>query len=106
MPPSGGFVGKWLLLNAALHQGQWWWVAVIIAGGLLAAAYVGRVLLCLLTNADRPSSATPAPPIQEWTALVLAVLAVVLGLAGSWPLELLRVGAHVTGTVLMGGPGP
>jgi formate hydrogenlyase subunit 3/multisubunit Na+/H+ antiporter MnhD subunit len=106
LPPSSGFVGKWLVLNAALHQGQWWWAAVILVGGLLAAAYVGRVMLCFFTNADRPSSASPAPAIMEWTALVLALLAVVLGLAGSWPLELLRTAAPVTGRVLMGGPGP
>ncbi len=106
LPPSSGFVGKWLLLNAALIQNQWWWVAVIIAGGLLAAAYVGRVMICFFTNADQPSHATPAPAVMEWTALGLAVLAVMLGLAGSWPLELLRVGAPVTGPVLMGGPGP
>ena len=106
LPPSSGFVGKWLLLNAALHQGQWWWAAVILAGGLLAAAYIFRVMIRFFTNADQPSGVTPPPAIMEWTALVLALLAVVLGLAGSWPLELLRAGAPVTGPVLMGGPGP
>lgn len=106
VPPSGGFMGKWLLLNAALHQGQWWWAAVILAGGLLAAAYVCRPLLYFFTAEDRPSRATPAPAIMEWTALALALCAVVLGLAGSWPLELLRAGAPVGGRVLMGGLGP
>ncbi|MBE0541861.1 MAG: oxidoreductase [Verrucomicrobia bacterium] len=106
LPPSSGFVGKWLLLNSALSQGQWWWTAVILVGGLLAAAYTCRVLLHFFTNADQASSATPVPAVMEWTALSLALLAVVLGLAGSWPLELLRAGAPVTGPVLMGGPGP
>jgi multicomponent Na+:H+ antiporter subunit D len=106
LPPSSGFVGKWLLLNAALSQGQWWWAAVILAGGLLAAAYICRVLTYCFTTADEPSSVTPVPAIMTWTALVLALLAVVLGLAGSWPLELLRAGAPVTGPVLMGGAAP
>ncbi len=106
LPPSSGFLGKWLLLNAALHQGQWWWAAVIVAGGLLAAAYIGRVMLCFFTNADRPTHAKPAPAVMEWTALLLALLAIALGLAGTWPLELLRVGAPVSGPVLMGGSGP
>ena len=44
LPPSAGFVGKWLLLGASLEQGQWWWVAVILVGSLLAAAYVVRLL--------------------------------------------------------------
>jgi multicomponent Na+:H+ antiporter subunit D len=25
LPPSGGFVAKWLLLTASLASGQWWW---------------------------------------------------------------------------------
>ena len=37
MPPSGGFIAKWLLLTAAVAEGQWWWAVVILAGGLLAA---------------------------------------------------------------------
>ena len=106
LPPSSGFVGKWLLLNAALHQGQWWWVAIIITGGLLAAAYICRVMRCFFINADHPPCASPAPALMEWTAFVLAVLAVVLGMAVSWPLELIRVGAPVTGPVFMEGSGP
>jgi multicomponent Na+:H+ antiporter subunit D len=37
LPPSGGFVGKWMLLQAAMAQGQWFWAFVMIAGGLLTA---------------------------------------------------------------------
>ena len=35
LPPSGGFIGKWLLLQAALASRAWWLVAVIIAGGFI-----------------------------------------------------------------------
>ena len=42
VPPSGGFVAKWLLLIASAQEGQWWWALVIIIGGLLAGAYVIR----------------------------------------------------------------
>jgi multicomponent Na+:H+ antiporter subunit D len=106
LPPSSGFLGKWLLLNAALTQGQWWWAAVLVAGGLMAAAYTGRMMARLFTDANQPPQTTPAPAVMEWTALTLAVLAVVLGLAGNWPLELLRAGAPVAGPVLMGGSPP
>jgi multicomponent Na+:H+ antiporter subunit D len=44
MPPSGGFIGKWLLLTAALIGGQWWWAVVLALGSLLAAGYVLLVL--------------------------------------------------------------
>ena len=44
LPPSGSFIGKWLLLQGALETGQWWWVVVAVIGTLLAGAYVFRVL--------------------------------------------------------------
>ena len=106
LPPSSGFVGKWMLLMAALHQGQWWWVAVILVGGLLAAAYVCRVLLCCCANAEGPVGAKPKPDVRVWTALVLALISVAFGLVGSWPLELLRAGAPVGDAVFIGGAAP
>lgn len=102
LPPGIGFVGKWFLLNAALHQGQWWWAAVILAGGLLTAAYVFRVLHVCFTKADRPLDTKPAPAVMEWTALVLALLTFALGFAGNWPLELLGVGAPVAAVTGLG----
>ena len=78
----------------------------LVAGGLMAAAYTGRMMARLFTDANQPPQTTPAPAVMEWTALTLAVLAVVLGLAGNWPLELLRAGAPVAGPVLMGGSPP
>jgi multicomponent Na+:H+ antiporter subunit D len=101
LPPSSGFAGKWLLLSASLAQGQWWWVAVMLVGGLLAAAYIIRVLSHAFTNVSEPRRPHPIPPVMEWTALALAVLAVGLGLAASWPAELLRIGAPAA----LGGPG-
>ena len=44
LPPSGGFIAKWLLLEAAIVSGQWWWGIVLLVGGLLTGAYVFKVL--------------------------------------------------------------
>ncbi len=106
LPPSSGFAGKWLLLNAALDQGQWWWVAVMLLGSLLAAAYVVRVLAHAFTQVEEPRQPNPIPPVMEWTALALALLAVVLGFASHWLAAVLRVGAPVAGPVLLGGASP
>ena len=106
LPPSSGFAGKWLLLNAALAQSQWWWVAVMLIGSLLAAAYVVRVLAHAFTQVSEPKMPNPIPPVMEWTALALAVAAVALGFASQWLAELLRVGAPVAGAILRGGATP
>jgi formate hydrogenlyase subunit 3/multisubunit Na+/H+ antiporter MnhD subunit len=106
LPPSSGFAGKWLLLNAALAQGQWWWVAVMILGSLLAAAYIVRMLAHAFTRGHESRTPNTIPPVMEVAALGLALLAVVLGFASPWAAELLRAGAPVIGPVVTGGSLP
>ncbi|WML88227.1 complex I subunit 5 family protein [Thiothrix subterranea] len=74
LPPSGAFLGKWYLLDAAFKTGQWWWVLVLVAGSLLATAYVFR----LLGHAFGHLPAVKRPVVaatQEIPALALALLA-------------------------------
>ncbi|MBP8259397.1 MAG: oxidoreductase [Verrucomicrobia bacterium] len=106
LPPSGGFAGKWLLLSAGVAQGQWWWIAMVLFGSLLAAAYVVRVLTHAFTSGSKPAILNPIPPVMEWTALVLAIVAAGFGLAAFWPAELLRAGAPQAMPFLAGGAAP
>lgn len=92
LPPSAGFLAKWQLIDAALHQGQWGWVAVIIVGGLLAAAYVFRVLRQAFLLAPADSRFHPVPRSMEWTAFILAAASVLLGLRGVELVNLLAAG--------------
>ncbi|MCP3881642.1 MAG: oxidoreductase [Sulfitobacter sp.] len=92
LPPSGGFVGKWLLLESALRTGQWWWGVILILGGLLAAAYVFRVVGYAFTQAETLQEVRAVSATMEWAALVLASAAVLLGLFPIWPLALMDVG--------------
>ncbi len=94
LPPSGSFIGKWLLMQCAIETGQWWWVIVVTTGTLLAAAYVFRVL-------SRAFGLEPTPlrfitdARAEIPALLLALVSVaVLGLASGplWTLLGLQAG--------------
>ncbi len=93
LPPSAGFLAKWLLIDAALSHGQWGWVAVVIGGGLLAAAYVFKVLRQAFLLAPEDSRFQPVPRSMEWAAFVLAAASVVLGLRGVELMALLAQGA-------------
>jgi formate hydrogenlyase subunit 3/multisubunit Na+/H+ antiporter MnhD subunit len=93
LPPSGGFIGKWLLLQAAIESGQWWWVVVILLGGMLAAAYLFKVIGFAFTRAPVSHNTGAVQPLMEWTALVLALGTVVLGLWASEPLSWMAIGA-------------
>jgi multicomponent Na+:H+ antiporter subunit D len=93
LPPSGGFVAKWLLLTAVVTAGQWWWAAVMLAGGLLAGGYMFRVLARALADAAEPLiPRTPVPRSRELIALGLALCSVLLGLLPLRAFDLLRIG--------------
>ncbi|MGD8569889.1 MAG: proton-conducting transporter membrane subunit, partial [Gammaproteobacteria bacterium] len=93
LPPSGGFIGKWLLLQSALSQGRWELAMVMIIGGLLAAAYVFKVLGHAFTQAEVSHEAKTVPASMEWTALLLAGTAIVIGFTATDIFTLVETGA-------------
>ena len=103
VPPSGGFASKWLLISVSLASARWWWAVVMLIGGLLAAAYVLKVLRFAFLPADSSVSA-PAPKVMEITALLLAVLSLVMGLLAATPLELMRIGEPFATARIEAGP--
>jgi formate hydrogenlyase subunit 3/multisubunit Na+/H+ antiporter MnhD subunit len=103
LPPSGGFIGKWLLLNAALAGGQWWWAIVIIIGGLLAAAYVFRFFSRAFSYVEQVPMCRDVPWSMELTALALGLSAMALGIIATQPLAVMQIGAPLAGPVLTGG---
>jgi formate hydrogenlyase subunit 3/multisubunit Na+/H+ antiporter MnhD subunit len=93
LPPTGGFLAKWLLIRSAVEDGQWAWAVLLAVGGLLSAAYVLLVLRHGLGVAsDAPGEFRPVPRQMEWAAMALALAAVLLGLRGIEALEMLARG--------------
>ncbi|MCW8906500.1 MAG: proton-conducting transporter membrane subunit [Sedimenticola sp.] len=92
LPPSGGFNGKWLLLQAALAQGRWDLVGVIFLGGVLAAGYVFKVLGNTFTQAPRTHEPISVPARMQWAAVLLAAGAILIGFLSSPLMALLEVG--------------
>jgi multicomponent Na+:H+ antiporter subunit D len=94
LPPSGGFVGKWLLLSASLASGRWWWAVAILLGGVLTAGYVFMVLgqELSLASTDRAVPMKAVPRRMEYAAMALALVSLVLGVRVTELLDLIRVG--------------
>lgn len=93
LPPSGGFLAKWLLLEAAVATAQWWWAIVMLVGGLFTSAY----MFIVLSNAVAPSSGplklrVDVPRYQQAAALALALASLLLGLVALGPIDILGVG--------------
>lgn len=99
LPPTGGFVGKYLLVESALRAGAWATVAVVLAGSLLAAMFLFHALSRAFVEAPASSDAPPpvagpaAPVAPQLASLALALLSVGLAVAGGPLRELLTVGA-------------
>jgi formate hydrogenlyase subunit 3/multisubunit Na+/H+ antiporter MnhD subunit len=83
LPPTGGFVGKWLLLEGMIAGGLWAGLPVVAAGTFLAAAYVFRVLVHTFRAEGEAGELVavrrrPGPAL-EWSALALALAALGVG---------------------------
>lgn len=91
LPPSAGFLSKWLLIERALAAGLWPLAAVILAGGLLTAAYVFKVLRHAFGHAAPGVAYQRLPRTLEWPALFLALASMALGLHAAPLLDLADV---------------
>jgi formate hydrogenlyase subunit 3/multisubunit Na+/H+ antiporter MnhD subunit len=81
-PPSGAYLAKELLLQAADESGQWWWGIVMQAGGVLTGGYLVLVLVHALSAAEGPVRLRgPVPRLVEAAPLTLAGCSLLLGLA-------------------------
>ncbi len=95
LPPSGGFMAKWTLLNAALLNDAWHWAALMVAGGLFSAAYVFRALSLsfhVAENASPVDTNRGTTRRMEWLSLALASVALLLGINAMPMLELAGIG--------------
>jgi formate hydrogenlyase subunit 3/multisubunit Na+/H+ antiporter MnhD subunit len=93
LPTSGGFLAKWLLLEATIETGQWWWAVVLLVGGLFTAAYTFIVVSRTLAPANLPLTIhADVPRYQEWAALTLALLSLAPGLVALGPIDVVGLG--------------
>lgn len=98
LPPSGGFMAKYLMLTAALAGGHVVIALVMMAGGLLAAAYLFRPLNRAFSGSDVPEIAYVAY-WRQCVPLALALLSVLLGIVSAGPYEFLQIGRPVTAEI-------
>jgi len=95
--PSGAWLAKKLLLDAASDSGQTWLTVVLQGGALFTAGYV---ILVLVNALRRPASALTlakrVSPVSEYAALALALCSLLLALAAVIPVPVELPSAAVT----------
>lgn len=81
LPPSGGFVAKWVLLQPLLlDPAHWPWALGVLLGTLASAGYVFRVVAIAFDRADPNPPDYDPDPFAQWLAVLpaLAVCAMAL----------------------------
>nr|WP_245242941.1 proton-conducting transporter membrane subunit [Pararhodobacter sp. SW119] len=91
LPPSGGFTAKYLLMTSSFAAGQWIWALVMTLGGLLTAGYLYRPMAALFAREGGEGVQTVARARQA-VPLVLAGLAILLGILSAAPFDFLQIG--------------
>jgi multicomponent Na+:H+ antiporter subunit D len=91
VPGTAGFASKWMLVGAALEQGNWPVAAAIVASSLIAVAYVWRVVEVACFREAAPGAARAEAPLSMLIpAWLLIALTLVLGFSGGWVAEVAR----------------
>ena len=103
LPPSAGFIAKWIMLNSAIASHQWWWIIFLVLGGLLSASYLFRVLNLAFTTPqiEHEVNVSKTAEIGLSSALVLALITVIIGLNAMWILDIVNLG--ITHSIFKGG---
>jgi NADH:ubiquinone oxidoreductase subunit 5 (subunit L)/multisubunit Na+/H+ antiporter MnhA subunit len=86
--PSGAYLAKKLLLDAAGESGQWWWMLVLQGGAAFTAGYMVLVLANVFRRPSVPVVLLKrASRLSEAAALSLAVCSLLLALAALGPVS-------------------
>ncbi len=86
--PSGAYLAKKLLLDAADSSGQWWWTIVLQGGAAFTAGYVVLVLTNVLRRPSAPLQVVKrVSRLSEVAALGLALASLLLAFAAVGPVS-------------------
>ncbi|ALO45032.1 complex I subunit 5 family protein [Pseudohongiella spirulinae] len=84
LPPSGGFLAKWVLLEPMLNQPQYWpWALGVLLGTLVSAAYIFRVVALSFDRARINPPDRQPDRAGHWLALLPALLVWGMALIGN-----------------------
>jgi len=93
LPPSGGFLAKWVLLEPLLNQVENWpWAFGILLGTIVSAAYIFRVVALSFDRARINPPDTRPDRLGHWLALLPALMVWGMALTGDWLIHLLAGG--------------
>ncbi len=81
IPPTAGFIGKYMLFVNAVKDGHLWFVLVAVVGSIISVFYYFKIISAMyLKDADDDINEANIPTLQLVVLVVLGVLTILLGL--------------------------
>lgn len=85
LPPSGGFLSKWVLLGPLLNDPWHWpWAAGVFLGTVVSAAYVFRAVIMAFDRVHIKRVNLNPDRRAQWLAMLPALLVWAMALSGDW----------------------
>jgi NADH-quinone oxidoreductase subunit N len=84
-PGTFGFIGKWLIMSAALEQGQVVLPVLVGVGSLLSLGYYLPVIMAMTMKPERSPEAHRQVLFSQAAKVVIAGSVIVIILMGIWP---------------------
>lgn len=104
LPPSGIFIAKWMLIEAAFEIGAWGWALVVVAGSLMSAAYVFRVIGHAFTPKHGFEGGAEITPVMSRVPFAISLVALLLGLFAAPLLKIVEMPGLVAGATMINCP--
>lgn len=89
VPPTAGFVSKWVLARALIDQGQGVVLAVMLVSSLLTVVYVGRIVeIGWFRQPHELAQVARSPVSMNVSTWFLVLLSLYFGVEATWPVRL------------------
>jgi NADH-quinone oxidoreductase subunit N len=95
-PGTAGFIGKWLILSAAVQSGQGSLAVILVASTVISAGFYLPVIMAMYMKPPASDTVHEEAALVGASRWVVAALAVCLLLFGVWPNRLLDVARQGT----------
>jgi NADH-quinone oxidoreductase subunit N len=100
IPPTGGFIGKYLIFQAAVRSQAWLLAIVGSLNAVIAAYYYLAVIMTMWFKAPAEAEAGTVEPVAPSMAALLAVSVVAIVYLGVAPQRLIEIARAVSYTLL------
>jgi len=90
IPPTGGFVAKFLIFAAAVKAKLYWLMIIGIINSAIALFYYLRVIVAMYANEPQPELSINTSPALVFALATMVIMTLITGIYPSWLIDFAR----------------